>query len=166
MSTERDPMLRIAPDVKLGRGVKLFSFVNLYGCEIGDNTKIGTFVEIQKGARIGANCKISSHTFICEGVTVEENVFIGHGVTFINDMYPRATAAGGALQTEADWTCVPTLLKKGASIGSGSTILAGITIGENALVGAGSVVTHDVPPNTIVAGNPARVLRKTPERSG
>jgi len=166
VSTERDPMLRIAPDVKLGRGVKLFSFVNLYGCEIGDNTKIGTFVEIQKGARIGANCKISSHTFICEGVTVEENVFIGHGVTFINDMYPRATAAGGALQTEADWTCVPTLLKKGASIGSGSTILAGITIGENALVGAGSVVTHDVPPNTIVAGNPARVLRKTPERSG
>jgi UDP-2-acetamido-3-amino-2,3-dideoxy-glucuronate N-acetyltransferase len=159
-------MLRIAPDVKLGRGVKLFSFVNLYGCEIGDNTKIGTFVEIQKGARIGANCKISSHTFICEGVTVEENVFIGHGVTFINDMYPRATAAGGALQTEADWTCVPTLLKKGASIGSGSTILAGITIGENALVGAGSVVTHDVPPNTIVAGNPARVLRKTPERTG
>jgi UDP-2-acetamido-3-amino-2,3-dideoxy-glucuronate N-acetyltransferase len=166
VSTERDPMLRIAPDVKLGRGVKLFSFVNLYGCEIGDNTKIGAFVEIQKGARIGANCKISSHTFICEGVTVEENVFIGHGVTFINDMYPRATAAGGALQTEADWTCVPTLLKKGASIGSGSTILAGITIGENALVGAGSVVTHDVPPNTIVAGNPARVLRKTPERTG
>ena len=149
--------------MKLGKDVKLFAFVNLYGCEIGDNTKIGTFVEIQKGAMIGANCKISSHTFICEGVTIEDEVFVGHGVTFINDLYPRATATGGGLQTEADWTCIPTTVKRGASIGSGSTILAGITIGENAIVGAGSVVTKDVPPNVIVAGNPARVLRKTTE---
>jgi UDP-2-acetamido-3-amino-2,3-dideoxy-glucuronate N-acetyltransferase len=155
-----DPLLRVAQDVKLGNGVKLFAFVNLYGCEIGDNTKIGTFVEIQKGVKIGANCKISSHTFVCEGVTMEDGVFIGHGVTFINDLYPRATAGGGGLQTEADWTCIPTIVRKGASIGSGSTILAGITIGDNAMVGAGSVVTHDVPAETVVAGNPARVIRK------
>ncbi len=146
----------------MGKCVKLYAFVNLYGCEIGDNTKIGAFVEIQKGVKIGANCKISSHTFICEGVTIEDGVFVGHGVTFINDLYPRAVTEGGALQTEADWACVPTVIRKGASIGSGSTILAGITIGENALIGAGSVVTHDVPPNTIVAGNPARVIRKVP----
>lgn len=160
MSNRADPLLRVAQDVKLGNGVKLFAFVNLYGCEIGDNTKVGTFVEIQKGAKIGTNCKISSHTFICEGVTVEDEVFIGHGVTFINDLYPRATAAGGALQTETDWKCIPTTVRKGASIGSGSTILAGITVGENAIVGAGSVVTHDVPPDTVVAGNPARIMRR------
>jgi len=146
---------RIAPDVKLGENVKIFAFVNLYGCSIGDNTKIGTFVEIQKGAAIGRNCKISSHTFICEGVTVEDEVFIGHGVTFINDLYPRATTAGGGLQTEDDWKVIPTVVKQGASIGSGATILAGVTIGEQAIVGAGSVVTKDVPPRTVVAGNPA-----------
>ena len=150
---------RIAPDVKLGRDVKIFAFVNLYGCEIGDETKIGTFVEIQKGAKIGARCKISSHTFICEGVTIESEVFVGHSVTFINDRRPRATAEGGQLQTEADWDCQLTLVKRGASIGSGATILGGVTIGENATIGAGSVVTKDVPPNTTVAGNPARVLR-------
>ena len=151
--------VRISPDVKLGRGVKLFAFVNLYGCEIGDETKIGTFVEIQKGARIGARCKISSHTFICEGITIEDEVFVGHGVTFVNDRFPRATAASGALQTEADWACQQTLIKRGASIGSGSTLLGGITVGEKSIVGAGSVVTKDVPPGVIVAGNPARVLR-------
>jgi acetyltransferase-like isoleucine patch superfamily enzyme len=150
---------RIAPDVKLGENVKIFAFVNLYGCSIGDNTKIGTFVEIQKGAAIGRNCKISSHTFICEGVTIEDEVFIGHGVTFINDLYPRATTAGGGLQTEDDWKVIPTVVKQGASIGSGATILAGVTIGEQAIVGAGSVVTRDVPPRTVVAGNPARILR-------
>jgi acetyltransferase-like isoleucine patch superfamily enzyme len=150
---------RIAPDVKLGENVKIFAFVNLYGCSIGDNTKIGTFVEIQKGAAVGRNCKISSHTFICEGVTIEDEVFIGHGVTFINDLYPRATTAGGGLQTEDDWKVIPTVVKQGASIGSGATILAGVTIGEQAIVGAGSVVTRDVPPRTVVAGNPARVLR-------
>ncbi len=150
---------RIAPDVKLGENVKIFAFVNLYGCFIGDNTKIGTFVEIQKGAAIGRNCKISSHTFICEGVTVEDEVFIGHGVTFINDLYPRATTAGGGLQTEDDWKVIPTVVKQGASIGSGATILAGVTIGEQAIVGAGSVVTRDVPPRTVIAGNPARILR-------
>ena len=153
-------MKKISPDVKLGKDVKIYEFVNLYGCDIGDNTKIGTFVEIQKGARIGKNCKISSHTFICEGATIEDNVFIGHNVTFINDSYPRATADDGQLQTEDDWTCIPTYVKKGASIGSSATLLCGITVGENAIVGAGSVVTTDVPPNTIVAGNPARVLRK------
>ena len=163
MSTKREPLLRVAPDVKLGKGVKLFGFVNLYGCSIGENTKIGTFVEIQKGATVGANCKISSHTFICEGVTIQDEAFVGHGVIFINDMYPRATATGGALQTEADWTCIPTIVKRGSSIGSGSTILAGITVGENAIVGAGSVVTKTVPRDTIVAGNPARVLRKITE---
>ncbi len=150
---------RIAPDVKLGENVKIFAFVNLYGCTIGDNTKIGTFVEIQKGAVIGKNCKISSHTFICEGVTIEDGVFIGHGVTFINDLYPRATTEEGSLQTEQDWKVIPTTVKKRASIGSGTTILAGVTIGEEAIVGAGSVVTKDVPPRTVVAGNPARVLR-------
>ena len=151
--------LCIAPDVKLGKGVKLSKFVNLYGCEVGDNTTIGAFVEIQKHAKIGTHCKISSHTFICEGVTIEDNVFVGHGVTFINDTYPRATTPNGALQTEKDWTVEPTLVRKGASIGSGATILANITIGEHALIGAGSVVTRDVPPNAIVAGNPARLLR-------
>jgi len=150
---------RIAPDVKLGQNVKIFAFVNLYGCTIGDNTKIGTFVEIQKGAVIGKNCKISSHTFICEGVTVEDEVFIGHGVTFINDLYPRATTPEGQLQSEQDWKVIPTVVKKRASIGSGATILAGVTIGEEAIVGAGAVVTRDVPPRTVVAGNPARVLR-------
>jgi acetyltransferase-like isoleucine patch superfamily enzyme len=149
----------ISPDVKLGKGVRIFGFTNLYGCEIDDDSKIGTFVEIQKGARIGKRCKISSHTFICEGVTLEDEVFIGHGVTFTNDLYPRATNCGGALQTEADWQCVPTLVKRGASIGSGATLLCGITIGEHAIVGAGSVVTRDVPAGAIVAGNPARIKR-------
>lgn len=153
----------IADDVKLGKNVRIFNFVNLYGCEIGDNTKIGTFVEIQKGVKVGKNCKISSHSFICEGVTIQDNVFVGHNVTFINDAYPRATAADDALQTEEDWICIPTLIRKGASIGSSSTLLCGITVGENAIVGAGSVVTKDVPANTIVAGNPARILRKFEE---
>ncbi|HSA00383.1 MAG TPA: acyltransferase [Candidatus Paceibacterota bacterium] len=151
--------LRIAPDVKLGRGVVMHAFVNLYGCEIGDGVKIGTFVEIQRGARIGNRCKISSHTFICDGVRIEDEVFVGHNVTFINDLYPRATAGNGALQTEEDWTCVPTVIKRGASIGSSATILCGITIGEHALIGAGSVVTKDVPPFAVVAGNPARLIR-------
>jgi acetyltransferase-like isoleucine patch superfamily enzyme len=153
---------QIAPDVKLGKGVRIFGFTNLYGCEIGDDTKIGTFVEIQKGARIGSRCKVSSHTFICEGVEVEDEVFIGHNVTFINDLFPRATAGGGALQTEADWKCIPTRVRRGASIGSGATLLCGITVGEKALVGAGSVVTKDVPPFTVVAGNPARVIKTLP----
>src|SRR5438552_14726728 len=154
-----DKYVCISRDVKLGRDVKLSKFINLYGCEIGDETKVGAFVEIQKNANVGRRCKISSHTFICEGVTIEDNVFIGHGVTFINDSYPRATTSEGQLQTEADWKVERTLVKKGASIGSGATVLSGISIGENAIVGAGSVVTKDVPPNTIVAGNPARVLR-------
>jgi acetyltransferase-like isoleucine patch superfamily enzyme len=149
----------IAADVKLGENVRLSKFINLYGCEIGDETKIGAFVEIQKNASIGKRCKISSHTFICEGVTIEDNVFVGHGVTFVNDSYPRATSQGGSLQTEDDWKVEFTVIRRGASIGSGATILANISIGENAIVGAGSVVTKDVPPNTIVAGNPARVLR-------
>jgi acetyltransferase-like isoleucine patch superfamily enzyme len=150
----------IAPDVKLGKNVKIFKFVNLYGCEVDDNTKIGCFVEIQKKAKIGKNCKISSHTFICEGVTIEDDVFIGHNVTFINDKYPRATNGGGQLQTEEDWAVQPIMVEKGALIGSGSTILSNVRIGENAIIGAGSVVTHDVPPNSIVAGNPAKILRK------
>ena len=156
----------ISPDVKLGRDVRLSKFINLYGCEIGDETKIGAFVEIQKNAKIGNRCKISSHTFICEGVTVEDEVFIGHGVTFINDSYPRATTDDGQVQTEADWKVERTVVKSGASIGSGATILSNTCIGENSIVGAGSVVTKDVPANTIVAGNPAGVLRqvvKTPE---
>lgn len=153
-------MQKIADDVTVGEDVKIYDFVNLYGCEIGDHSKIGTFVEIQKNAKIGKNCKISSHTFICEGVTIEDNVFVGHGVTFINDPMPRATSENGGLQTEDDWTCIPTHIRRGASIGSGSTILCGITIGENAIAGAGSVVTKDVPPNTVVAGNPARFLRE------
>ena len=152
---------RIAPDVKLGQRVKIFAFTNLYGCEIGDDVKIGAFVEIQKGVRIGKRCKISSHSFICEGVALEEEVFIGHSVTFINDRFPRATGTDGKLQTEVDWTCVPTMVKRGASIGSGATILCGVTVGEHAIVGAGSVVTKDVPPGAIVAGNPARLLRRT-----
>ena len=149
----------IAPDVKLGKGVKLSKFINLYGCEIGDDTKIGAFVEIQKNASVGRQCKISSHTFICEGVTIEDNVFIGHGVMFINDIYPRATA-NGQLQTESDWKVDRTVIKNGASIGTGATILANVTIGENAIVGAGSVVTKNVPANCIVGGNPAKVFRK------
>jgi len=149
----------IAPDVRLGKDVKLAKFINLYGCEVGDETKIGAFVEIQKNAHIGRRCKISSHTFICEGVTIEDNVFVGHGVTFINDSYPRATTPDGSLQTEEDWKLETTVVKRGASIGSGSTILSNVTIGENSIVGAGSVVTRNVPPNVIVAGNPARVLR-------
>jgi acetyltransferase-like isoleucine patch superfamily enzyme len=149
----------ITPDVKLGKNVKLSRFINMYGCEVGDDTKIGAFVEIQKNATVGKNCKVSSHTFICEGVTIEDGVFIGHSVTFINDSYPRATTEGGHLQTEKDWKVERTLVKKGASIGSGVTILANVTIGENAIVGAGSVVTKDVPANAIVAGNPAKVLR-------
>lgn len=154
----------IAPDVQLGKDVRLSNFINLYGCAVGDRTKIGAFVEIQKNASIGRCCKISSHSFVCEGVTIEDNVFVGHGVTFINDTFPRATTLDGELQTEQDWKVEPTRVKKGASIGSGATILSNITIGENALVGAGSVVTHDVPDNAVVAGNPARVLRSiTPE---
>jgi len=149
----------IAPDVQLGKDVKLSQFINLYGCDVGDHTKIGAFVEIQKNARIGKNCKISSHSFICEGVAIEDNVFVGHGVTFINDAYPRATNSNGELQSENDWKVQPTLVKKGASIGSGATILSNLVIGKNALVGAGSVVTRDVPDNAIVAGNPAKLRR-------
>lgn len=152
--------LCIAPDVKFGKDVKLSKFINLYGCEVGDNTKIGAFVEIQKNAKVGKNCKISSHTFICEGVTIEDDVFIGHGVTFINDTYPRATTDGGGLQTEQDWKVEPTLVKKGAWIGSGATILSKVTVGERAIVGAGSVVTKSVPAGAIVAGNPASILRE------
>ncbi len=149
----------IAPDVKLGKNVRIFDFVNLYGCEIGDGSKIGTFVEIQKGVKVGKNVKISTHTFICEGVTIEDNVFIGHNVSFINDKYPRSTNADGSMQTEADWHVVPTLVKRGASVGTSSTILCGVTIGENAVIGAGSVVTKDVPPNSIAYGVPARVRK-------
>src|SRR4051812_45531762 len=152
---------QIAADVKLGKGVRIYGAVNLYGCEIGDGVKIGNFVEIQKGVKVGHRCKVSSHSFLCEGVTLEDEVFIGHNVTFINDLYPRSTA-NGQLQTEQDWKCVPTLVKKGASIGSSATLLCGITIGEHAIVGAASMVTKDVPPHTIVAGNPARVIKKLP----
>ena len=156
-------MKKIASDVKLGRNVRIYDFVNLYGCEIGENSRIGTFVEIQKGATVGKNCKISSHTFICEGVHIRDGVFVGHNVTFINDLYPRATTQDGEMQTDEDWTYVPTLVEKNASIGSSATVLGGVTIGEGAVVGAGSVVTRDVPPRTLVVGNPARVLRKIEE---
>jgi len=163
MNVEQSANRLIADNVKLGKGVRIFAFTNLYGCELGDDVKVGTFVEIQKGAKIGNRCKISSHSFICEGVTLEDEVFIGHGVVFTNDLLPRATAGDGALQTEADWTCVRTLVERGASIGSNATLLCGITIGERAIVGAGSVVTKDVPPRAVVAGNPAKVLRYLPE---
>jgi UDP-2-acetamido-3-amino-2,3-dideoxy-glucuronate N-acetyltransferase len=163
--TGLDDYVAVAPDVKLGKNVKLARFINLYGCAIGDDTKIGAFVEIQKNATVGNRCKISSHTFICEGVTIEDQVFVGHGVTFINDPLPMATTADGELQCEKDWTVVPTLVRAGASIGSGATILCNVVIGEHAVVGAGSVVTRDVPPHTIVAGNPARVLRSISSRS-
>lgn len=159
------PLRQIAPDVRLGERVLIRDFTNLYGCEIGDDVKIGTFVEIQRGARVGSRCKISSHTFICEGVTIEDEVFVGHGVTFTNDRFPRSTAAHGGLQTDADWKCEATVVKRGASIGSGVTLLCGITVGEGAIVGAGSVVTRDVPAGAIVAGNPARVIRKISEKS-
>jgi acetyltransferase-like isoleucine patch superfamily enzyme len=170
VSTETTPSFRlpefgrIAPDVRFGRDVRLFGFVNLYGCSIGDNSKIGTFVEIQKNVEIGRNVKVSSHTFVCEGVKIEDDVFIGHNVSFINDKYPRATSESGELQTESDWEVVNTVVKRGASIGTSSTILCGVTIGEFAIVGAGSVVTRDVPPNTVVAGNPARFLRKVEDK--
>ncbi|HXB60750.1 MAG TPA: acyltransferase [Candidatus Acidoferrales bacterium] len=150
---------QIAADVRLGKNVRIYDFTNLYGCEIGDDVKIGTFVEIQKGAKIGSRCKISSHTFICEGVTLEDEVFVGHNVVFINDRHPRATNNKGQMQSEADWNCISTLVRRGASIGSGAILLCGITVGENAIIGAGSVVTRDVPPDTIVAGNPARVIK-------
>ncbi len=166
---DREPQpdfVRIAPDVRLGRDVKIYAFVNLYGCEIGDECKIGTFVEIQRGARLGRRVKVSSHSFICGDVTIEDGVFIGHGVVFINDKYPQATSASGELQTETDWVSIPTLVKRGASIGSNATILCGVTIGEDAIVGAGSTVTHDVPPGETVAGNPARVLAKTRALAG
>ena len=159
MTTPPGDFLRVAPDVRLGSGVRLFGFVNLYGCEIGDDSRVGTFVEIQKQARIGRRCKISSHTFICSGVTIEDEVFIGHGVMFTNDLLPRATNTDGSAQSEADWLCVPTLVRKGASIGSNATILAGITIGERAIIGAGAVVTRDVPDRAVVAGNPAQIGR-------
>jgi len=157
-----DSNRQIAANVKLGENVRIFAFTNLYGCEIGDDVKIGTFVEVQKGAKIGNRCKISSHSFICEGVTLEDEVFVGHGVTFTNDRFPRAANADGSLQGEADWTCIKTLVKRGASIGSGATLLCGITIGERALIGAGSVVTKDVPAGAVVAGNPARIIKSRP----
>ena len=156
---KKDPTIRISPDVKLGKDVKIFSFANLYGCEIGDETKIGTFVEIQKGASIGKKAKISSHSFICDGVTIEDEVFLGHGVKFINDKYPRSTNSDGSMQGEDDWELHPTLVQRRASVGSNATILSGVTIGQGAIVGAGSVVTKDVPPFTIVAGNPAKIIR-------
>ncbi len=161
MSSAPQSFQRIASNVKLGKNVRIYDFTNLYGCELGDDVKVGTFVEIQKGAKIGHRCKISSHTFICEGVTLEDGVFIGHNVTFINDRNPRATNGTGQLQTEADWACIPTLVRRGASIGSGAVLLCGITVGENAIVGAGSVVTKDVPPGAVVAGNPARLLKSS-----
>ncbi len=162
---DNNPTVRIAPDVRLGKDVKIYAFVNLYGCEIGDETKIGTFVEIQKGVKVGKRVKISSHSFICEGVTIEDFVFIGHGVMFINDKYPRAANPDGSLQTEEDWQVIPTCVKRGASIGSNATILCGVTIGEGAIVGAGSVVTRDVEPYTIVVGNPARKLRSLSQQT-
>lgn len=160
MSPEQDRHILIAPDVKLGQRVRIYSFANLYGCEIGDDVKIGAFVEIQKGVKVGPRCKISSHSFLCEGVSLEEEVFIGHNVTFINDRFPRAANEDGSMQTEKDWKCVPTLIRRGASIGSSVTILCGVTVGERAVVGAGSVVTKDVPAGAVVAGNPARVMKK------
>jgi acetyltransferase-like isoleucine patch superfamily enzyme len=163
-STARSPWQRIASDVKLGAGVQIYDFVNLYGCEIGNNTKIGAFVEIQKGARIGRNCKISSHSFVCEGVQIDDEVFVGHHVVFINDRYPRATAGSGRLQTEQDWQVISTFVGRAASIGSGAVILCGVKIGAGSMVGAGSVVTKNVPAHTIVAGNPARVLRRLPSK--
>jgi acetyltransferase-like isoleucine patch superfamily enzyme len=159
MSDKNEMYQRIAPDVKLGKDVKIFAFTNLYGCEVGDGSKVGAFVEIQKGVKVGKRCKISSHSFLCEGVTIEDEVFVGHNVTFINDRFPRATNADGSAQTEADWECISTLVKRGASIGSSATILCGVVIGEGATVGAGSVVTKDVPDGAVVAGNPARILR-------
>lgn len=162
MSATLEALQLVAPDVKLGQRVRIFGFANVYGCEVGNDVKIGTFVEIQKGAKVGDRCKISSHSFICQGVTLESEVFIGHGVMFTNDLYPRATTASGALQTEAEWVCVPTLVKRGASIGSGATILCGVVIGERAIVGAGSVVTKNVPTGAVVAGNPARILKFIP----
>jgi UDP-2-acetamido-3-amino-2,3-dideoxy-glucuronate N-acetyltransferase len=159
MSAPEQPWRLIAADVRLGKNVRVYSFTNLYGCEIGDDVKIGTFVEIQKGVKIGNRCKISSHTFICEGVTMEDEVFVGHHVVFTNDRYPRATSANGELQTDADWNCIPTRIKQGASIGSGAVLICGITVGENAMIGAGSVVTKDVPPGVVVAGNPARIIK-------
>jgi len=156
----RGQFCQIAPDVKLGRDVDIYHFVNLYGCEIGDGSRIGSFVEVQKGVSVGRNCKVSSHTFICEGVTIEDEVFIGHGVNFINDNYPRATSAAGGLQTESDWKVMPTVVKRGASIGTGATILGGVEIGSRAIVGAGSVVTRNVPEGMIVAGNPAKIIRE------
>jgi UDP-2-acetamido-3-amino-2,3-dideoxy-glucuronate N-acetyltransferase len=164
MSLSNEAIQRLAPDVKLGKNVRIFGFTNLYGCELGDDVKVGTFVEIQKGAKIGNRCKISSHTFICEGVTLEDDVFIGHNVVFTNDRFPRATA-NGKLQTEADWVCIPTLVKRGASIGSGAVLLCGITIGANAMIGAGSVVTKDVPDGATVAGNPARPFKPRPSKT-
>jgi acetyltransferase-like isoleucine patch superfamily enzyme len=165
MNPPQPPYVQIAPNVKLGRNVRLFGFANLYGCELGDDVKVGPFVEIQKGVRIGNRCKISSHSFLCEGVVLEDDVFVGHNVTFTNDRFPRATNGNGKLQTEEDWACLPTLVKRGASIGSGVTLLCGITIGENALIGAGSVVLRDVPPDTVVAGNPARTIRSLSRKS-
>ncbi len=165
MSASPQLYQRIAPNVKLGKNVRIYDFTNLYGCEIGDDVKIGTFVEIQKGSKIGNRCKVSSHTFICEGVILEDDVFIGHNVTFINDRFPRATNGTGQLQTEADWKCVGTLVKRGASVGSGATLLCGITVGENALIGAGSVVTKDVPPGAVVAGNPAKPIKTAAKKS-
>ncbi len=159
MNAPQDWFQRIAPDVKMGKNVSIHGFSNLYGCEIGDDVKIGTFVEIQKGVKVGNRCKVSSHTFICEGVTLEDDVFVGHNVTFINDRYPRATNGSGQLKTQSDWICTPTRVKQGASIGSGATLLCGITIGEKALIGAGSVVTRDVPAGAVVAGNPARIIK-------
>jgi len=166
MIPPENPHRLITPDVKLGQGVRIYAFTNLYGCEVDDDSKIGTFVEIQKGARIGRRCKISSHTFICEGVTIEDDVFVGHNVTFINDQFPRATNDDGRLQTEADWVCQKTTIRRGASIGSSVTLLGGVTVGEFAMVGAGSVVTKDVPPYAVVAGNPARILRRLPRAAG
>jgi acetyltransferase-like isoleucine patch superfamily enzyme len=163
MNLTPSPYQRIAPDVKVGKNVRIYDFTNLYGCEIGDDVKIGTFVEIQKGVKVGNRCKVSSHTFICEGVTLEDDVLVGHNVTFINDRFPRSTNTNGRLQTEVDWTCTPTRVKRGASIGSGATLLCGVTIGEKAMVGAGSVVTRDVPAGAVVAGNPARILKSIHE---